>query len=309
MAKPLLSICIPTYNRAEYLKKCLDTIIQQDGFSEIEIIISDNCSSDNTEEISKEYQKKHENILYFKNQENVSDRNYPLVFQRANGSLRKLTNDTVIYRPGAIRYMLNVVKDNINNKAQIYFRTKGEITEDHVIVNSLDDYIQTIGHNLTWIRSIAIWEDDCSELDIMVTEAESRLAQVPFLLTNFEKYKKAIIYDKIIMDSLSVEKKDLRYGLYNVFYENFLGFIKRYVEEDKVSIETYEWLRKDLLLNFFYGWVVIKENNSNQYIFSDEDLQNLIKQAYKNEPYFREYIRKTRMLRIKKGIKRIVGKS
>ena len=71
--KPLLSICIPTRNREKYLRECLDSIINQEGFDEekIEIVISDNASSDNTTELVKQYQKKYTNIIYHKNEKNI----------------------------------------------------------------------------------------------------------------------------------------------------------------------------------------------------------------------------------------------
>ncbi|MFC7419983.1 glycosyltransferase family 2 protein [Iodobacter arcticus] len=56
MSGPLLSICIPTYNRYKYLKECLDSIIIQDN-KDVEIVISDNASTDNTEELVLEYSK------------------------------------------------------------------------------------------------------------------------------------------------------------------------------------------------------------------------------------------------------------
>lgn len=63
MTQPLLSICIPTYNRACYLWRTLNSITTQKGFlftDFIEIIISDNCSDDATEEVCMEFVK---NIL------------------------------------------------------------------------------------------------------------------------------------------------------------------------------------------------------------------------------------------------------
>ena len=52
--KPLVSVCIPTYNKARYLRKSLDSIINQ-TYGNLEIIISDNASPDNTEEIIKSF--------------------------------------------------------------------------------------------------------------------------------------------------------------------------------------------------------------------------------------------------------------
>lgn len=71
--RPLLSICIPTYNREKYLKECLDSIINQDGFekNKIEIVISDNASQDKTQELAERYQKQYKNIKYFKNNKNI----------------------------------------------------------------------------------------------------------------------------------------------------------------------------------------------------------------------------------------------
>ncbi len=47
MSDIILSICIPTYNREEILSKTLKHIVQRPN-KEIEIIVSDNVSSDNT---------------------------------------------------------------------------------------------------------------------------------------------------------------------------------------------------------------------------------------------------------------------
>mgnify|MGYP003292937366 CR=1 FL=1 len=52
--KPLLSICIPTYNRADVLKICLETIVHNRGFcDDIEVVVCDNNSTDNSVKIAK----------------------------------------------------------------------------------------------------------------------------------------------------------------------------------------------------------------------------------------------------------------
>ena len=50
----LLSIIIPNYNKAKYLRRCLDSIISQD-LSGVEIIVLDDCSTDNSLDILREY--------------------------------------------------------------------------------------------------------------------------------------------------------------------------------------------------------------------------------------------------------------
>ncbi len=68
---PLLSICIPTYNREKYLKRLLDSIVCQKEFldtDDVEIVVDDGPSSDNTESMVKEYIKRYWNkIKYYRN--------------------------------------------------------------------------------------------------------------------------------------------------------------------------------------------------------------------------------------------------
>ncbi len=61
-----LSIIVPTYNRQEYLKECLDSIINQ-NYPNLEIIVTDDNSTDDTEEFCKSYIKKYPFIKYTKN--------------------------------------------------------------------------------------------------------------------------------------------------------------------------------------------------------------------------------------------------
>lgn len=74
MEKPLISICIPTYNRALFLKECLESITRQFSNKEItekiNIFILDNQSKDNTEEIAKNFVDSFNNIKYIKDSQN-----------------------------------------------------------------------------------------------------------------------------------------------------------------------------------------------------------------------------------------------
>ncbi len=53
----IISICIPHYNRAQYLIKVLDSINEQ-TYKNIEVIISDDCSSDDSHVVIPDYIQK-----------------------------------------------------------------------------------------------------------------------------------------------------------------------------------------------------------------------------------------------------------
>ena len=54
MAAPKLSVCIPVYNGAAFIKETIDSVLNQ-NFKDFEIVIVDNQSTDNTISIVKSY--------------------------------------------------------------------------------------------------------------------------------------------------------------------------------------------------------------------------------------------------------------
>ena len=74
MSQPLVSILIPNYNYARYLPECLDSVLNQ-TYNNIECIISDNASTDNSWEIIENYKEKFEKRGYifktFRNEKNM----------------------------------------------------------------------------------------------------------------------------------------------------------------------------------------------------------------------------------------------
>ena len=61
MVKPFLSICIPTYNRAEIVFKCVQNCLQL-PYSWIEVVVTDNCSTDNTKDIMIKFKESNQSF-------------------------------------------------------------------------------------------------------------------------------------------------------------------------------------------------------------------------------------------------------
>lgn len=67
MAK--VTVIVPVYNTASYLKKCMDSLINQ-TLDDVEIIVVEDCSTDNSREILKEYEK-YSNVRVYYNKKNM----------------------------------------------------------------------------------------------------------------------------------------------------------------------------------------------------------------------------------------------
>lgn len=67
----VLSVCVITFNRAEFLKECLESFLPNASKHGIPIFISDNASTDGTSEMVAEMQLCHSNIFYHRNLENI----------------------------------------------------------------------------------------------------------------------------------------------------------------------------------------------------------------------------------------------
>lgn len=83
-----LSICIPTYNRSGYLRECLSSVLTSvAGYErEIEIVISNNASTDDTEDIIRAFQEAYPFIRYHRNVKNIGgERNFYLLATLAYG--------------------------------------------------------------------------------------------------------------------------------------------------------------------------------------------------------------------------------
>lgn len=84
--EPLVSIGIPTYNRSQSLRIAIDSVINQ-NYTNLEIIISDNASVDDTEDVCKNYVQSDNRIKYFKQSVNKGPTaNFEFVKENASGT-------------------------------------------------------------------------------------------------------------------------------------------------------------------------------------------------------------------------------
>lgn len=109
-----ISICVPQYNRIQYLLKGL-RLIERQTYKDIEIVISDDCSSDDTvsqiELLSNTFKYP---IIFDRNSRNMGyDRNYRKCIEMATGDyVIVIGNDDSIQGDSSIEYLVDFIESN-----------------------------------------------------------------------------------------------------------------------------------------------------------------------------------------------------
>ena len=109
---PLISIGIPTYNRGHAISDAIVSIQKQD-FDNWELIISDNASPDNTEEVVRAFAEKDPRIKYFKQAMNVGPRsNFTFTRDKAKGKYFMWISDDDELVPGLLSQYFQFMESN-----------------------------------------------------------------------------------------------------------------------------------------------------------------------------------------------------
>ena len=105
-----LSICIATLNRGAFIGTTLDSIIAQ-ATDEVEVVIVDGASTDNTEEVVRGFQERFQRLNYVRlPAKGGVDRDYDRTVEHAQGEYCWLMSDDDILKPGAIKAVLEAAR-------------------------------------------------------------------------------------------------------------------------------------------------------------------------------------------------------
>lgn len=250
--KPILSICIPTFNRSGYLYFALKSIVDQDIFkntNNIEVVICDNCSTDLTEEITKIFTDKYPNkIKYHKNETALGDKNFEKALSLASGEVLKLHNDNFMVNDGALDLVVKKIIELRAEKPMIFFANGNSKIKKSVICNNLTELVESASYLTTWIAAFSIWKEDFDKFDNFTKNVHTCLMQTDVLFRMSAGGKKIFVYNEKIFNGPGVIKKG-GYNLAKVFGKNYLSLLKYYLKNQLLDEDAYENEKKLVLLN------------------------------------------------------------
>lgn len=124
MRVPNVSIGLPVYNGEKYLPAALDSILHQD-YENFEVVISDNASTDSTQEICEQYAAQDGRIRYFRAAENQgATRNFRIVFEKSVARYFKWAYHDDAILPGFLRHCVGMMDEAPPTVALVAPRTE-----------------------------------------------------------------------------------------------------------------------------------------------------------------------------------------
>lgn len=119
---PTVSIGLPVFNGENYLEEELDSILSQ-TYQDFELIISDNASTDKTQQICQAYATKDDRIRYYRNKINLgASKNFNRVFELSRGKYFMWAGHDDVHTPDFLSRCVSIL-DNYSSIILCYSKT------------------------------------------------------------------------------------------------------------------------------------------------------------------------------------------
>lgn len=282
MEKKVLSLCFPTYNRGwcmkeqiERLKSCPKEILDK-----MEIIISDNCSTDDTQQIVKTAIKEGFNCRYIRNEKNLGmDGNFVSCFRKATGRyVWLLGDDDTIF----IKSLIHIVSI-LDTKAEyglLHISQRNNLEDGVWYIENEEEMTKAVSYHLTFISANIVNTKYVPSIDFEKYMG-TWFTLIPLYIIAFIKEPINILYKQKTFDKARDNTRNGGYNFFTVFVKNYQSIIAEYINDRQL----YEWLKKDI---WPFVWthtktLLIKKERGN---FKTDGGWKILFKYYGNEWYF-----------------------
>lgn len=264
----ILSICIPTYNRVRYLEISLLSIFKQmtpELLDEVELLISDNNSQDETPKLVADYIDKGFIFRYVRNETNIgASKNFLQCMKMAKGKYILLLGDDDILLPDAIDTLVRALKKN--DWGCVYLIVDASNGE---IVNYTDreSFFRRVSYMITYISGMLFRKEAVELVENKEKYIETHLFQIPFYIQSaLLKNNNGIINKQILNYGLAANTNG-GYNFFQVFVMNYLEIWTEFLNKKKISQLTFKYLKKDMYISYIRYYVLLL-------LFNKEKIKN-----------------------------------
>lgn len=243
MKEKLVSIVLPVYNGERYVAEAIDSVLEQ-TYTNWELIIVNDCSTDSTESIVSDYQKRDARIKVHHNLCNMKlPRSLNIGFELASGDYYTWTSDDNKYKPDALEVMVNELQD-----------AKGVdmVYTDYDVIDETGDIVESVEQSD--INCLLFWNvcGACFMYTAAIAKKVGFYDETLFLAEDYDYWLRVSRYGKI---------KYLHKNIYS--YRKHAESLTE-TKKDAIAQQTCKALEK----NFLHMNMWAKEKKS-QFVFFD----------------------------------------
>ena len=283
--RPILTYGIITYNRSKYLRKSLKSVLDQVGNDElVEVLVSDNCSTDDTKEVVQEFQKKYKNLRYHCNETNVGgDANIHVALREGRGEYVIAAGDDDYLTDGMLYLVINYIYRH-RDHAIIFMSNR----VDGVEFTPYDgtgylDYILQLGCFMTWITCIMIKKDIYMAIPDPEKYTDTHLSQVYVQLEILKRNPRYSILMGTFLARGGGDHPASGYNFMEVFVKNYFDILNATVDipHTVLSVDKERLMRKLVL-----PWCEAITKRNIDLSFAGWD--TILAEYYGEEPYYEQ---------------------
>ena len=252
----LLSLCIPTNGMLEWVRPVLDSIYNETNpIGNFEVIVTDNGENKVFHDFMMTYSQQHDNLIYKKTNA-IQFENQIEAFKLASGEFIKFVNHRMVLLPGALNYLLDFVKKNMDDKPFVYFLDNKSAGE----YNTFDSYVRAMSYWSSYSGGVAMWKKDFEKMDL--SKPCNSLFPHTNMIFSVKNNNKYIINGHKIMGNLPTdETKKGKYNLFYAFGVEYLSILLDLYRCGDISCETFEKVKNDnyeFLSDLYFKYIILK---------------------------------------------------
>ena len=280
-----LTIAFITYNRRQYLAESLPRVLAQVGDdAAVEVLISDNASTDDTRAFVEEWQARYKNLRYHCNEKNVAaEGNIHRAMQASRGEYVLIAGDDDYFCDGALHILLDTIEKN-RGDALFYMAQNPAPLHVYRGAGALD-YIAKLGHAMTWLTAITMRRDLYLGIKEPQKYDDTRMPQVYLQLEILKQKAEFTIIEGHFFADGTGNHDPAGYNFAEVFIKNYLDILAACVEipPKQMTLE-----KKRLMEQMIFPWC--EKIKREKLDLSLEGIFDIVRDYYGNESYYAQVV-------------------
>lgn len=268
-----VSVCIVTYNQEKYIAECLESLVNQQTSFKFEIIVGEDCSTDNTRAIIQKYIRKYPELIipmFYENNIGVVE-NIKQVYKKAKGKYIAHLDGDDLARPNKLQKQFDILENNsdcsicvhnmtaVDSESQSMDRKFGHFQEKKY--NLLDMYLINpffIHSSKMFINKIEEYIDDLNfnALDTEFHIEQAKQGNIYFISESLGTYRQfvGITYQNNFISPIVTERIIYIYDNFdesffsnheiNLIKEKYALLLLEYAYQCAISIKDKELFKK-----------------------------------------------------------------